>query len=674
MAKYLFIVESPTKAKKIQKFLGSDYDVIASMGHIFDLPKKEFGVDLKDDFKATYVVMDGKKDVIKDIRLRAKKAQIVYLASDPDREGSGISLNILHDLPAGTKAKRIKYHEITDKSIKNALANPIEISEEENLYEAYETRRILDRIVGFKSSYPVKIATGGPSAGRCQSAGLRVLVDREKEIIGFVPVIYWPITAELLTPNNEKIIAFIKIPDELKINTKEEAEKIINTFKKGPVKVSKFENKNTVTNPHPPFTTSSLMQAASSIYGMSSKRVMDACQKLYEASVQTYHRTDSTTISDDFVKEIVKYGKSNYASSYIPATINKYSSKVKNAQEAHECLRPVDITVVSYKNGTDDEKKIYDLVWRRTMACQMSPAKFDRTYVEFSADKYVLSASGAKMTFDGFMKVWTFSSVTEKEIPELKVGDNVKVIDIKTEKKETQPPNRYSEGSFIKTLEKVGIGRPSTYASICQTLTDRKYVELKSKALIPTDLGIRVSDFITKVDFCFGDIQFTSDMEDLLDDISNGKKTKLEVLTEFWARLQSDLKKAQSTKKEIEITEYDCPECKKNKIEAKLVKKHSKYGEFYSCQNYSDKKIKCPYTAKINEDGTPIEKQKVEVKESTHKCPNCKELLIFRTSKAGNEYLACRNWAKDKKCNGFYKTTGEKMDFSKKGKYKGKKK
>jgi len=672
MAKYLMIVESPTKAKKIQHFLSKDYDVVPSFGHVLDLPEKELGVDIKKDFEPTYVVMDDKKDVLKDILLRAKKADMVYLAGDPDREGSGISMNIFNSLPKGTKAKRIKYHEITKKAIEEALANPIEINDEKDLYDAFETRRILDRVVGYKASYPVKQATGGPSAGRCQSAGLRIIVDREKEIQAFIPIVYWPITAELLTKDTEKIIAAIKVPDPLKIGTKEEAEKIIAVFKKGPVKVSKFEKKNANVNPYPPFTTSTLMQMAATNFGMSNKRTMDAAQKLFEMGKISYHRTDSVAISPDFVKEIVKYAKSNYDAKYIPLTPNTYTTKSKNAQEAHESIRCVNLNETSYSAGTPDEKKLYEAVWKRTVASQMSPATFIRSSAEFSAGTYTLSTSGSKMLFEGFRKVWDYSESEDRYLPELKIGDIVKVIEIKTEKKETQPPPRYSEASFTKTLEKEGIGRPSTYASICQTLLNRKYVELKSKAYHPTELGIRVIDFLVKTDFCFVDIKFTSLLEDKLDDIANSQANKLDVLTEFWTRLKSDLDKAKDTKKELQLTTFECPLCKKNKVEAFLVKKFSKWGEFFSCQNYSDKTIKCEYKANVGEDGKPVEKEKKPApKKLGKKCPKCGKDLVIRVGKYG-EFVGCSGFPA---CKGFYQMDGTpKVSSGKKFKKWGKKK
>ena len=663
--KILVIVESPTKAKKIQGFLGKDYVVVASQGHVFDLPPDELAVDIKKDFEPKYAIMDKRKDIWQNILQEAKNVKMVYLAGDADREGQALSQNMSDNLPKGLAKKRMTYHEITKKAIDDAVKNVCDMNDGINLYYAYEVRRILDRLAGYKSSFVVQQATGGKSAGRCQSAGLRILVDREKEIIAFVPIVYWPIVAELLTSKNEKIVADVRNPVPLKIGTKEEAEKIIAALKKGPVKVSKFDQKNTKQNPFAPFTTSTLYQAASTILGMSTSRSKVAAQGLYEKSLTTYIRTDSTFIAPDFVDKIRDHIKASFSSTYLPSSSNVYAAKSKNAQEAHEAIRPTDISVSSYTGGTADEKKLYELIWQRTVASQMTPAEYLRTSAEFSCGSYKLGANGSKELFDGYKKVWTHSASNEVELPMLKVGDVVKAIDVKTEKKETQPPSRYSEASFIKTLEKEGIGRPSTYESMCKTLIDRGYVELKSKAYHPTELGIKVVDFMVASDFCFIDVGFTNDTETKLDKIANKELTKLEVLKEFWDRLKKDIDNAKDKKAENAKTTYPCPKCVKNGKKAFLLKKHSKYGAFYSCENYKKDGDGCDYIANVGENGEPVEKVKQVVQKSDKKCPNCGKLLVIRKSKKGNDYLACSDWNKDPKCKGFFDLQGVKMDFSK---------
>jgi len=642
----LVIVESPKKAKHIQSFLGSSYKVVASVGHMYDLPKKQLGIDIKKDFKPTYVIMDDKKDVEKNIHKLAKNANIIYLMADLDREGSGIAKNIHDHLPKDCVVKRATTNEITKTAVKKAIQNAYSMDDEKDLVNAYEARRILDRIVGFRASWPVQQATGGRSAGRCQSVALRILADREKEIQSFIPIIYWPIVAELLTNKKEKIIAEIKVPKSLDISTKEEAEKIINVLKKGPVKVSKYDQNQVDVNPYPPFTTSTLYQAAAAI-GISLQGCKVASQSLFENSFCTYIRTDSTNICAEAMTNIHFYIKSNYNNQYQLSKPRNYKSKVKNAQEAHEAIRPTDIKLEKLLQGTDDEKKIYELIWRRTVASQMTPAKVLRSSAEFKCNKYVLGATGSKELFDGFRKVWTYGNTDDRYMPIIKVGDTVDVIDIKTEKKETQPPKRYSEASLTKLLETEGIGRPSTYANIITTILDRGYVEKKKNIFHATELGIRVSDFMVSSDFCFIDTKFTSKMEDDLDEISNGKKNKLEVLNAFWERLKKDLEKAKVVKNKSQQTNFECPECKKNNIKANLLKKVSKFGPFFSCENYK-KDGGCKYTASVDENGEPKEKVKKDPpKESQFKCPKCKSVMVERTGPYG-VFLGCSAYPKCK--------------------------
>lgn len=673
MAKYLFIVESPNKAHTIQPFLGKDFIITASAGHIIDLPEKKINVDIKNDFKPTYEIMEDKKDIVKEIIDFSKKADMVYIATDADDAGAGIAYHISSIIPKNIKRKRVKYNEITKQVILDAIKNATSIDDEKDIFDAYETRRIIDRIAGYKVSFPVKQATGGPSAGRVQSAGLRIISELEKEIKAFVPVIYWPIEAELINSKNEKIIATIKTPKPLDIKTEKQAKDIIEVLKKGPLKVSKFEKNNANVNPYPPFTTSTLLQAASSYLGFSVDKTTKASQTIFEKSFITYIRSDSVSMASEAITDIRGDIMKKYGSIYLPKSPVAYANKAKGVQGAHECIRPTDITLLKPSGLAPDEQKLYEMIWKRAVASQMVPASYLRLSAEFSCDKYVLSATGSKELFDGFRKVWTYSDSNDRHLPEMKVGELCKIIDIKTEKKETSPPSRYSEASFIRELEKRGIGRPSTYKTIVKTLQDRKYVGKIGKSLCATELGIKVSDYMIASDVCFINIGFTADMETKLDDISEGKIKKLDVLNEFWDRLKKDLDKMASTKKELQLTTFPCPLCKKNKVEAFLVKKHSKYGEFYSCQNYSDKKIKCSYTANVGDDGTPIEKVKKEVEESKIKCSSCGEKLLVKTSKKGNAYLSCRNW-KNKSCAGFYDLSGTKMDFSKKKSWGGKKK
>ena len=665
MSKYLVIVESPKKTGYIKKFLGKEFDVIASAGHIADLPKKKISVDIKKDFKPTYVINSDKKDIVKKIKEKAEKAEIVYLMSDLDREGEFIAWHISNYLPKGTKIKRAIAGSITKKAVEDAIKNAGNI--DMDLVNSAETRRILDRIVGYKCSYPVTQATGGPSAGRVQSAALRILAEREKEIQGFVPQEYWPIEAELERENGDRVTVNIKKPKPLDIKTGEHANSIIEVLKKEKWNVSNYETKEKSTRAYPPFTTSTLYQAASSILGWGSKRTASVAQQLYESGQITYLRSDSTYIVPDFVQAIRSTIPVKYGSNYLSSKTNIFSNK-SSAQEAHEAIRVTDIAVENVSSS--DGRNLYEIIWRRTVASQMADLKQFIGSAEFDCDKYVFGANGSRVIFDGWKKVWTYGSYSDSVLPEFVIGEELKLIDIKTEQKFTQPPPRYTESSLTKELEKRGIGRPSTYASIPNTLFSRGYIEKKKNTIFTTNMGIRVSDFLIDADFCFVDLEFTKTMETDLDCIAKGDCNKLDILNHFWCRLKGDIDRAKKKKDDDSITDYNCPKC-----DGKLIKKHSKYGPFLSCSNRKDKDKLCDYKCDVNKDGSPKEKEKVELEESSFNCSNCKEPLINRKSKKGWEYLGCRNWAKSDKCRGFFdKENGEKIVFKKKKFKKWKKK
>lgn len=669
MSKYLFIIESPGKQKKIQSFLGKDYLIIPTYGHIVDLPPKKIGVNIKNNFEPTYEINYDKKDVVKNIKEKASKADMVYIATDLDREGSLIANGLISIFPKNTSYKRVKYNSITKKEILESIdsAGGVDF----NLVNSAEARRILDRLVGWKCSFITKQATGGTSVGRVQSATLRILAEREKEIKSFISQEYWPIEAELETKNKDIIIAKIKKPDPLKIKNGEEAKNICTVLENNNIIVSKFESKDVLVKTYAPFITSTLYQSAASILGWGSDKTANVAQKLYENGRCTYCRTDSTYIVPEFTNQIREFIPTKYGKKYLSSPVNTFSNK-KGSQEAHEAIRVTDLSVEGI--GIGDESKLYKIIWKRTIASQMSPMQQKRSIAEFKCKEYVLSANGSKVIFDGWRKCWDYGSIVDFELPILEVNDKVKLLNLKTEQKFTQPPPRYNDRSIIKEMEKLGIGRPSTYATTIKTLINREYIEKIKKAIHTTEIGIKVIDFLIECDFCFVNLKFTSDMEEKLDDISQNKIKKLDVLSEFWKRLQIDINNAKNKKEEKEKSDYNCPKCNNG---SKLILKHSKFGEFYSCENRTNKEIKCDYKADVEKNGEPKEKEKKKKKEinysDKYKCPNCGEYFVIRTNKKGGEYLGCENW-KIPKCKGFYNFEDGFPIIFKKKKYNKKKK
>lgn len=657
MSKNLVIIEAPNKAKKISQYLGSDYHVAATKGHIADLPEKDLGVDLKKDFDATYEVSYDKQDLVDDLVDRAKKAKHVYLMTDKDREGEAIAWMVANQLPKSVKYSRVSTGSITKTEIQKAIKNAGSLND--NMIAAFETRRILDRLAGYKTSWLVRRATGGSSAGRVQSAGLRVLADREKEIKAFVPEEYWPIAVELLTEDKEKVLTKIKDPNERDIKTGEQAKEIVEAIRGNVATVTKFEKKEVVNKAYAPFTTSTMYQQAGGFLGWSSKKTASVAQKLYEAGVITYHRTDSTYVVPEAI-EAIRGVIGEMEDEYLPKKPNLYGNAA-NAQEAHEACRPTEVANREYAYGSGDEAKLYKMIWKRAVSSQMTPMRKLSISAEFSVDKYKLSANGSKLLFDGWRAVWDYGSILDTELPEMTVGQNLDVIDVQTEQKFTQPPPRYTEKSFVKLLDKLGIGRPSTYASIIETLRKRDYIT-GSKSFEVTDLGLKVNDFLVGIPFCFSDTSFTADMEQRLDDIVNSKADKVTVLKEFWTRLQEDIKKAKDFKKEVELTEHKCDDC-----DSFLAKRRSKFGEFLGCSNYPD----CKSIYDLDDDGKPVKKVKKEKEYSDEfDCPKCDGKMVKRSSKVSG-FWGCDTWPK---CDGKRDLEGNPLEFSKKKKRYGKKK
>jgi DNA topoisomerase I len=644
----LVIFESAAKAKKAQSYLGSGYKCITSKGHCIDLPKRKFGVDIKNEFAPTYVTMPDSKTTLTEIKKLAKTSDTVYLMADPDREGEAIAWHLSRSMPNGTDLKRVATNAITKDAILNAIANPREL--DTDLINAYECRRILDRLVGYKCSYPVTMATGGKSVGRTQSAGLRILGERELEIQKFVPDEYWTIEGVLLSPEKEPITVDIKTPKPLEINKEKVADTILEAFNAGPVVVSKYTTKTASSNPSAPFMTSTLQQAGATYLGMGLRRTMSAAQRLYDSGAITYHRTDSLNIVPAELTKVRSYIGANIAANYLSSSPNVYKGKVKNAQEAHEAIRPTDITKATAGAADSDESRLYDLIRRRVLSSQMTPAKFERRSARFSTKDYVLGASGSKLLFDGFKKVWTYGAGSDTYLPDLKKGDVVSVEKLEKIRKETKPPARYSEGSFVKKLVETGIGRPATFASIIETLKARDYIIVENKAITTTALGLCVLDFLIKVDFCFIDLGFTAVMEEKLDEISNQRLEKLPTLKEFWDRLQEDLSRCEQTRQDNSKTEYKCPKCDKE-----LVQKYSRFGPFFGCGNYPQ----CKYTAQLGKDGEPVEKVKKEKKVlvlSEFDCPLCKEAKMVKRAGKYGDFYGCSTFPK---CKGILDKDGK---------------
>ena len=643
----LIIIESPGKVKSYKKALGDDFQIEASFGHCVDLPPKSLAVDIKKDFSPTFEVLDDKQEVVKKLRSAAKKAKTVFLMSDPDREGEAIAWHLYDQIKGATQANivRATTNEITKPAIEKALANPREI--DMHLIDAYLCRRIMDRLCGYKTSYLTQTATGGRSAGRVQSAMLRIIVDREKEIIHFVPEEYWVLTAQFLTKKGDCYVG--KLDEKIKVPNEAEATKIFDAVQAGNPVVASIEIKTVNANPYPPFTTNGLIQSGSTCLGWGADKIMKVAQGLYEAGHITYMRTGSPYMAAEAIQTIRHLSEHQYGAKYVPAKPNYYAAKA-GSQEGHECCRPT-----HFENGPvfgalqGDERRLYELVWRRAVASQMTPGQDERQKVVTRTAGYDFVSHGNKCLFDGYRRVWTYSDSEDVTLPSLTEGEAVSLKSLEKEQKFTTPPPRYSDASLNKKCEKEQISRPATFASFVKTLQSRGYITKKGKAFQATELGIAVTDFLVNSNMCFVDIAFTANMEQLLDDVAANQKQKTQVLTDFWCRLKDDIANAQKVKAAAQVTEHICPKCGGH-----LLQKHSKWGSFYSCQNYkAPKKNKagekvspegsCAYTAKIGEHGEPIEKVAVKKEYAAFPCNKCGSQMVKRTSKYG-EFFGCEKY------------------------------
>ncbi len=646
--KHLIIVESPAKARTIKNFLGSKYEVIASKGHIRDLPKSSFGIEIKENvFTPQYRVQKDHSKVVSEIKALAKKSDIVYIATDEDREGEAIGYHIAKAIGKDPlELPRIVFHEITKSAIEHALQNPRKIDTKS--FDAQQARRLLDRIVGYKLSplLASKIQKG-LSAGRVQSSALKIVVDREKEIRAFKPVEFWSMDAVFLPDEIEALLVEFegqKI-EKMSITNGDRAKFILDALKNGKYKVKDIQTKERKTPTPPPFMTSSLQQAASSTLGFSPKKTMMLAQKLYEgvktnkgeSGVITYMRTDSLNIASQALKEARESIKKTYGEKYLPKKANLYTTKSKGAQEAHEAIRPtmLDFTPEIAKGFlSKDELRLYTLIYNRFLASQMLPALFESQTVFIANEKGVFKASGRRLVYDGFYRVYG-SSDKDKLLPLLEVGQELELKELTPNQHFTEPPSRFSEASLIKTLESLDIGRPSTYAPTISILSSRKYIEIEKKKIMPTDIAFTVIELLEKHFSQIVDSAFTSSMEESLDLIAEGKKDWQKVLGDFY---EPFIKKIEEGKKNIKSqkvvipTGENCPECGKE-----LVQRKGRFGEFIACSGFP----KCKYSKNLNK---PEKKEAVKLQVP---CPECGGDIVERFSRRG-KFFGCGNYPKCK--------------------------
>ena len=636
----LLIVESPSKAKTIEKYLGNGWRVIASVGHVRDLVPENGSVDTNNNFAMKWQIMPGKEKQIKLITDELKKADAVYLASDPDREGEAIAWHLLDILQnkkllKDKKVYRVAFHEITKKAVQAAIENPREI--DQSLVDAYLVRRALDYLIGFGISPLLWRRNLGKSAGRVQSVAVKLVVDREKEIESFTPVEYWSLDAKCNAQNNEFKAGLSKFNgkkiEKMTIENKNQIDEILSVIGNPEINanVINIDKKKTNRKPAAPFTTSTLQQEAARKLYFASKRTMSAAQKLYEQGLITYMRTDATNLNADAVNEIRGFIEREYGSNFVPSKPNIYATKSKNAQEAHEAIRPTHFEKPA-TGLSGDEAKLYDLIWKRTIACQMCNAEFDSVAVDIETENKtaIFHATGSVRMFDGFMKVYTEDKDDEEDnkdakLPVLNVGDLIKITELVPEQHFTQAPPRYTEASLVKKLEELGIGRPSTYATIMSTIVDRNYVEQdKQRRFHPTSGGWVIASYLYKYFTDLVDVNFTAKTEDTLDDVSNGKTDKIDALNAFWNPTSNMIDGARTVKTSDIIDEINtfmnkhlfpdgndtCPDCG-----GKLGIKLSKFGAFIGCEKYPT----CKYTKQLNKNDkvVPDTESAVHVKNGT---------------------------------------------------------
>jgi len=644
MSDYLVIVESPAKAKTIERYLGKKYKVKASMGHVRDLPKSQIGVDVEHNFEPKYITIRGKGSVLKELKTAAKKAKKVYLAADPDREGEAIAWHLAHSLDVDINSDcRVVFNEITKDAIKESFKHPRSINMD--LVDAQQARRVLDRLVGYKIS-PIlwKKVKKGLSAGRVQSVAVRLIIDRENEIKAFVPEEYWSIEGQFLKGQKEFEASFYGINGEKKaLNTESEVKEVLEIIKENKFTVEKVTKKERRRNPAVPFTTSTLQQEAARKLNFRAKKTMMIAQQLYEGidlgkegtvGLITYMRTDSTRISETAQSEASHYITEKYGQEFL-GTNTKSAKKNTNAQDAHEAIRPTSTLrdPSSIKEFLSrDQLRLYKLIWERFVSSQMAPAILDTMSVDLVNKGVLFRANGSKIKFPGFMKVYVEGTDDQKEekdrlLPELKEGDEIYSKDIEPSQHFTQPPPRYTEARLVKTLEELGIGRPSTYAPTLDTIQKRGYVTLDNKRFIPTELGEIVLELIREFFPEIINVEFTANMENSLDEVEDGHIQWIKIIDNFYKDFSPRLEKAENEMEKIEIKDepagVDCEECGHP-----MVFKMGRFGKFMACSNFPD----CRNTKPI-------------VKEIGVKCPNCEEgTIVERKSKKRRIFYGCNQY------------------------------
>ena len=642
MHKYLVIVESPAKVKTIKKFLGTNYEVMASQGHIRDLPKSQMGVDVEHDFEPKYITIRGKGDILAALKKEAKKADKIYLATDPDREGEAISWHLAKALKLEDKdIYRITFNEITKNAVKASLKEPREINM--NLVDAQQSRRILDRIVGYEIS-PVLWAKvkRGLSAGRVQSVALRIICDREDEINSFIPEEYWTLEAKLNVSGEKKpVIARFYGDESGKIDIKNEAEmnKILSDLKKCTYKVESVKPGEKIKKAPLPFTTSTLQQEAAKQLNFSTQKTMRLAQQLYEGvdiagkgtiGIITYLRTDSTRVADEAVTMAADYIKDNYGEKYL-STAKTGGKDAKKIQDAHEAIRPTDIAlspVVVKESLSRDQFRLYQLIWKRFTASQMSGAVYETTSVKIAAGKYRFNVSASKIIFDGFMSVYKDED-EEKDgntlVKSINTDSVLSLDNLESSQHFTQPPAHFTEASLVKQLEELGIGRPSTYAPTITTIIARHYIAKENKNLYVTELGEAVNDIMKKAFPTIVDVNFTANMEALLDGVAEGEVKWKEVIRNFYPDLEEAVKAAEkeleNVKIEDEVSDVVCELCGRN-----MVIKYGPHGKFLGCPGFPECRNTKPYYEKIGV-----------------ACPKCGKEIVLKKTKKGRRYFGCEN-------------------------------